>query len=875
MEAVFSESLSRARDSGRLHILWLWLTTFFDVLLSAGPERWNSIFGGPNPQRQTGKNKTMTGKLDSFLQDITYAGRMLAKSPTFTVIAAVTIGLGIGATTTIFSVTNTLLLRPLPGVVKPGELFTAHRVSEDESSFHSFGYSTFKALQEGGATVADLAAYTSFGGSVTSDGEPQVLFGLMVSPNYFNILGVQPAEGRLLIPDDDLPTGDPAVVVLGFGTWKAKFAGDPSIVGRTITLNGRSLTVVGVTEEGFSGHTTLGEMGAYVPLLSQMIFRDETVTESRESLSLETVGRKKPGATLEQVSAAMNQISDELGESGGRRSLAGIDIRQFSNVLALASGPISAFMGLLFAVAGLILMIASVNVANMLLSRASARSREIALRQALGAGRLRIIRQLLTESVALFLMGGTMGIVISFWATGLFEKISLPVELPFSFDFSPDYRVMLFTGLLALATGVVFGLAPALKVSNPNLAVALNSDTSGAGSSGSKLRGAFVVSQVAGTALLLVTAGLFLRSLEGAGSVEVGFDSRNVGVADYDTRLNNYTPSQVRVFFDELERSVAAIPSVVSVGAASILPLSTSNSQATISFPDLEQIPDVGLKRTEIAAVSRGYFEAMRIPVLDGRNFGPADVEGGQDVIIINEEMANQMWPGESPVGRHVGFGSRESPLDVEIVGVVRNGKYRSLGEEPRFMTYRSSAQVPVTQMAIVARTTGDGAEAAALIRGAAKSIDPDLPVAMTGSMKEINGIALIPNKIAATIAMLFGSLGLLLASVGLYGVLSYSVGQRTREMGVRMALGAERSDVRNLVVRGGLKLTVTGLVVGLALAFGVTRFMSSLLYGVSPMDPLTFAGITLILTLVAFVASYVPAKRATETDPMQALRNE
>lgn len=812
--------------------------------------------------------------MENLIQDVKYAARSLAKSPVFVAVAVLTVALGIGATTTIFSVANSLIFRTPNGLRNHEELVTLHRINRDGSTFHSFPFDEYEAYATSDNGLTGLAAYDIFGGSLTSDGDPQILSGQMVTQNYFSILGTRPAMGRFFLPEEDSPGGDPAVVVLSYGTWQNRFGGDSSIIGTDVSLNSRSFTVVGVAEEGFTGHISIAGVGAFIPLSARSLFAEASVGDARKLLSLETIGRMQPGGSVELVQNAADVIWHRLQEElPEEREGQGADVRPYSNLLA-ATGPVSAFMALLLGISGLILMIASLNVASMLLSRASSRRKEIAVRQALGASRSRIVGQLLTESIVLFVVGGGVGIAFSYWTTGILSNVRLPIEVPLVFDFSPDVRVLMFTLALTLGTGLLFGLTPALKASNPNLSTALYSDSAGSGSSGTRLRGSFVGIQVAVSALLLVGAGLLLRGLREAGTVDVGFDPEGVGVVLYDVDVISFNEAQGREFFRGLHERVAGMPGVVSAAAINILPLSLSNAQTALTLPGRPQERGDGIRRSEASIVTPGYFQTMRISLLSGRDFTESDNSSAPNVVIINEEIARRLWPGENAVGKTIGVGSSREPVEVEIIGVVQTSKYRSLGEDPRFMIYRPFNQEYSHEMAVVTRGL-ESTAAVSGIRNVALLLEPDLPSGMFGSLEEINGIVLLPSRMAAFVATLFGSLGIILAGVGLYGLLSYSVSERTREIGIRIALGADSGAVRSMVVRSGMKLTAIGLGAGFALALAATRLMRNLLFGVSPSDPLTFGLIAGFFLLVAFVASYIPAIRATRTDPMEALRYE
>ena len=810
--------------------------------------------------------------METLRQDIAYALRTLRKSPGFTAVAALTIALGIGATTTIFSVANAVLFRAPPGMRDHDRLVTAHRVAQDGSSFHAFSWPNYANYRDGDNGLSGLAAFRTQMFSLARDDEPQIAMGFLVSHNYFDVLGTRPAVGRFFVADEGEISEPKLVAVMGHRLWQRGFDGDSSVIGQTILVNRSPFTIIGVAEEGFSGHATLMDVGLYVPLNSLQALGRRGDLTVREQVSLELVGRLRDGVTVQQAQQAMDLIAEGLAEAHPDANRGqGIDILAYTPMLAGAARATSAFMALLFVVAGVILLIASFNVGGMLLSRASTRGKEMALRLAVGAPRGRLVRQLLTESVVLFLVGGGMGVALTLYTTRLLNAFQLPVPLPVLFDFSPDLRALGFSLGVAFVTGIVFGLAPALYVTKPNLNTTLKEDATTA--TGSRLRSSFVVSQVAGSALLLVGAGLFLRALARADSIELGMDPDNVHVTMLDLSIHNYTNEESLQFYDDLMLRVSSLTNVEAAGMIDLPPLSLGNQVTGFNIEGREQVRDVGSFRTDFARVTPAYFEALRIPLLQGRAFTAADRVGAPEVVIINETVARRVWPGEDAVGKRIQFGSRTAGIDMEVVGVVQTGKYRSVGEEDRFMVYRPYAQDRQREMAIMVRVEGDIAPFTRTMRDVIASLDPALPTEFNTNYRDVMGIALLPNQAAAGLATLFGALGLLLASVGLYGVLAFSVAQRTREIGIRRALGARDSQVRGMILGHGAKLAGIGLAVGFAMAAGVTRLLQGLLFGVSPTDPVAFVGIGVLLMSVALVAAAVPAIRATRTNPVDALR--
>ena len=577
--------------------------------------------------------------------------------------------------------------------------------------------------------------------------------------------------------------------------------------------------------------------------------------------------------SLAQVSEAVNLISDNLRVAHPEDELEyGVDVQPYGPIGRRAFLAAAAFAGFLFVVSGTVLLIACINVGSMLLSRASQRGREVALRMAIGAGRARVVRQLLTESVVLFTFGAIGGILITVYATKLLSAFQLPIDVPITLDFSPDARVLVFTLLVALASGIVFGLAPALQTTKPDLNTILKIGNTGGRS---RLRGVFVVAQVTGSALLLVVAGLFARSLTLAHTVDLGFEPGNVQMMSTELDFHGgYTAEEAAVFYGNVLERVSELPQVESAGLIDWPPVLLGGQSTRYAVAGSGPVDEEDWNETDYAVVTPGYFGTLRIPIVQGRNFGGGDDAGTVMVTIVNQTLARRMWPGESPLGKRIQLGSSDEP-QLEVVGVARDAKYRSLSEEPLTMVYVPYAQWPAADMVLFARYRDEQAAVTTGIRDIVSDLEPGLPVDANAPYEDIMGIALLPNRAAAIMTMIFGALGLLLASLGLYGVLAYTVSRRTREFGVRMALGARVGDIRAQVVRDGVKLVAIGLAIGLTLALPVSFQVRYLLYGISPTDPIAFVGTALLLLAVAVAASYLPARRATRVSPVDALRSE
>jgi predicted permease len=730
----------------------------------------------------------------------------------------------------------------------------------------------FSEYRDAESGLAQVAAIEGFPASLSTGrtGEPEVAIGLATSASYFTVLGTLPAQGRFFLPDeDDAPNANP-VVVLSYQLWEQRFGADPAIIGSTVNLNRTPFTVIGVAEQGFDGHVAAYDVGLWVPIGMRETVLGRDLSNS--STGIVAVGRRAPGWSVGQVAEAATVISPrieatypDIFEDHSLR------VAPYSVMIDEAKGPVTLFMALLLVVTGIVLLIASVNVGSVMLSRAVGRSREVAVRLAVGAGRWRLVRQLLTESVLLFSLGGAAGIVIAIWASHGLSAIQLPVPIPVAFDFSPDWRVLVFTIAIAFGSGTLFGLAPALQATKQDLVSSLKANPGDSVGGRNRLRNSFVIAQVSGSVVLLVAAGMFLRALDRGGQLDLGFDPNGVHVMAVDLALHRYTPEEGRVFYDQLLERAAALPDVESAGMAFMLPLGFGSASSMFTLPGREPVYGDGLRRSYYSVVSGGYYETMRIPIMTGRAFSEADREGTPPVLIVNETAARQFWPGEVALGQPIEWGE----VQYEVVGVAKDGKYASIGEEPQPMVYFAFDQRYGDDASLVVRTPPGAARIDRAVREIALALDPDLPVRVSAPYTQIVGISLLPNRIAAWMALGFGSLGLLLASVGLFGVLAYSVSQRTREIGIRIALGADARDVQGLVIGRGVRLTAIGLGIGCVVAFVGAQGIRGLLFGLSLADPVAFGAIVLVFSFVGLLASYLPARRAVRTDPMTALRQE
>ncbi|MFL6255009.1 MAG: ABC transporter permease [Pyrinomonadaceae bacterium] len=818
----------------------------------------------------------------TLLQDVRYGLRMLARSPGFTLVAVVSLALGIGVNTAVFSLFNAVLIRQLPVVAGQERLVWLRAPSS---------YPDYLDYREQAQSFEGMAAATgSSEFSLTRGGEPEIVRGEFVTANYFDVLGVGAHAGRGFIESEGR---EPArVVVISHQLWRTRFDADASIVGRQVTLNGLGFTVVGVAPEGFFGTEVGLNRELWVPLSTHALLNPpevgrmldegggEDVLQRRHSHWLAVFARLKANVTREQAGAELSAIARRLAEANEGR--VNEEALRRVQLLPLSGGmdpgdreqalPVA---GIVMAVLGLVLLIACANIAGLLVARAAVRRRETAIRQALGAGRARLVRQWLTESVLLSCLGGAAGLLLALWANDV--MISYAAGTPVaSIDLRLDYRVLIFTLLVSIGAGIAFGLAPALQASRLDLVTALKTEDAlaRAGSRRSRLRAAFVTAQVTLSVVLLVCAGLFIRSLLSAHTIDPGFRVERALTVPVDLGLLRYKSEEGRTFYRELLARVAAQPGVESASLVRFAQLGTSFAQGQV-VAEGRSAEGVEGTSTGFNIVGPGYFKTLGTQLVRGRDFNEADREGAPGVAVVNETLAALLWPDEDPLGKRVSFEGAKGPY-LEVVGVARDGKYRSLGDRSRPYIYRPVMQSYEPRMTLVVRTSGaDPRALAGAVREQLRALDPNLPVADVRTLEEQFDLSLLPARIAAWTLGGFGLLALALAAIGIYGVVSYTVAQRTREIGVRMALGAGRADVLRLVIGEGLSVVGGGLALGLLLSFAVTRVLGGFLYGVTASDPLTFVGVPALLGAIALAAGYLPARRAARVDPMVALRYE
>ena len=809
--------------------------------------------------------------METLISDIKYGWRLIVKNPFFSMTVVVVLALGIGANTAIFSVVNAVLLKPLPyqdseQLVMLWQRFPGIGIPKDQN------YTSppeFLDVRRYSTAFSDVAAMQSTGVSIRVGDTPELIPGQRVSANFFKLLGAEAQLGRTFVPEEE-QLGRDTVLVLSHGLWQRRFASDPEIVGRAINANGRSYTVIGVAPPGFRD--------PWVPnaeMWTPLAFTEQQLTQ-RGNHFLSVVARIQPSLTLEQARADMDRVTAQIKEENTFYTT--FEYKVLINpLLDEYVGDIRPALLLLMGSVGLVLLIACTNVANLLLVRASAREREIGIRAALGAGRRRLVRQMLTESMLLVAAGTVAGIVLA--RVGVFLlNAAAQQSFPRLADASLDLSTLAFTAVIAAGTGAVFALIPAVQGSRGVSAESLKGGARGSTTGGSRLRlrRALVTAEVALSLLLLVGAGLLIKSFMRLQQVDGGFDPQGVLTMQVALPQARYSqPEQIRSFFRELSSRVAVIPGVSTVGAVSLLPLSGAGTSGTVTLDNPAVDPESPPEADQRIATP-GYFEAMDIRIVRGRTFEEADNETAAPVAIIDESLAEKFWPNEDPIGRRIKRGGQQSTSPwTTIVGVVRHVRYRTLEEPSRVQVYWPHAQVPSFFMSLTVKTELDPQSLTRTIQSEVASLDPDQPVSLVRTMEELTATSVLRRRLTMTLLTLFAAIALVLAAVGIYGVISYWVTQRSQEIGIRMALGAHRLHVLKLVIGQSMSVLLIGVLLGLAGAFALTRLMAGLLYEVSATDAATFVAYSAGLALVGLVASYVPARRATQVNPITALREQ
>ena len=822
--------------------------------------------------------------MDNTLQDLRYALRLFLKSPGLTASAVLALALGIGANSAIFSVVNGVLLRPLAGVAEPDQLVTIEGTQNGRPA--NSRYPDYVDYRDNNSSLAGLAAHCPTPLSF-NNGTPERLRGDLVSGNYFAVLGVKPALGRLITPEDDDQPGSHAVAVLGYGFWRRAFGSEPTVIGQGIKLNGYDFTIIGVAPRDFAGTETGGSYDVWIPIKMQVQAMPRTMGRNwfndRSAGWLGLFGRLKPKVSVEQAQAELATIAQELEQTYPMTN-SGRGVSVLSG-LGLSSGDrasLGRLLTLLLAAVMLLLLIACSNVSNLLLLRATSRTREIAVKQALGATRGRLIRQLLTEGLMLSFVAGGLGLLLAPWSAELILAFQEPAYGLSGVNITTDARVLIFTAAISIVTAVAFGLAPAIRASRVDLVTSLKDGAPSSGHRKSRLQSNLVIAQIALSLVLLIGAGLAVRTMRAALSIDRGFDSEKMVLMSMDLTIRGYLPAKGQSFYEDLIKRVDALPGVVSSSLAKTVPPNDWSDRLSVFLPGEEPPLDLLRARSDLGIrvdanrIAPNYFRTLGIPILVGREFTDGDRAGAIPVGIINEKLANRLWPGETAVGKllAVPFWDETRP-PIQIIGVAGDTKHRSLLADMPMLIYLPELQAYDGRATLVARTNGDPKDLIPAIRDVVAELDKDLNLFAVKTMAEQIDSTLWQQRIAAGLIGVFGLLALGLSAIGIYGVISHSVAQRTREIGIRMALGADARGVRRMILRQGLILAMTGVLVGLAAAFALTRLMSSLLYGVSSTDTITYVVSSIVLVGVALGACIVPARRATKVDPMIALRCE
>ena len=819
--------------------------------------------------------------METLAKDLRFAFRMLIKSPGFTLIAVLALGLGIGANTAIFSVFNGMLWRPLP-VKDPQQLVAVAIKSRTVDFPLNLSYPDFLDFRQLKTVFSDLLVYTPSPVSVEADGRPERAWVEMVSGNYFSMLGLEAVRGRTFAPNEGWVLGKDPLIVLGYKYWRRRFGGDASVIGRAVQVNNHPFTIIGIAPERYRGAYYFLEPDFYLPLTTINLLDPAAADylNKRDDTGLRVLGRLQPGVTPAQAMAAAEPIEQRLAKEFP-------DSHKDSSLLVLPElgarpepglgGFMSTAVIVFMLLVGLVLLIACANVANLILARANARRKEIATRTALGASRWRMMRQLLTESILLALCGGIAGLLFARWAAMALMSIRIPTDLPLRlFDLRMDWRIFGFSFFAAAMTGVVAGLVPAIQASRTDLADTLKAGgRSGASEGHHRFRNALVVAQVAVSLLLLACAGFFIRSLQNSAHVDMGFRVDHTLMLNVDLGLQGYSEERGQQFYKQVAERVKALPGVRNAAIASYIPMGYDASLVNV-FPDGQVVDEKSKIETAFYDIADPqYFRTTGVPVIEGREFTEADTASAPKVAIVNDTFAKKIWPGQDPVGKI--FRTEKSGPPIQVVGLTHTGKYLFLYESPQLYAYFPVAQKYFSGATLFVYSAGDPGQLVSAVREQISQLDGSLPVYDIITMDDHvrYGKPLLPARLGAMLVGAFGLLGLILASVGVYGVISYSVSQRTQEIGIRTALGAQRSNVLAMVLRQGMSMALIGTAVGIVLAFLLFRGLRTVLYGVQSTDLATLAAVSALLLTVAFFASYVPALRATKVDPVVALRNE
>ncbi|MGA9482039.1 MAG: ABC transporter permease [Candidatus Acidiferrales bacterium] len=819
--------------------------------------------------------------METLLQDIRYGVRTLAKNPGFMIVAIITLALGIGVNTAIFSMVDAFLLRPLP-VNNPSQITVLAFQQQHQRQQTQFSTADYRDIQKQTSGVfSDVFGYVFGMDGLGVDGKADRIMTNYVSGNYFAAVGIKPALGRFILPSEgDVLNADP-VMVLSYAYWQTHFGADPQIVGRKVSVDGHPVTIVGVAPKGFEGVYPILKVQGYLPLgMIAIEGQPSDFMTNHQLRGMPVLARLRPGITLAQAQAALAVVSQRLSQDHPDSDkdmtvLAYPELRARPN--PDPNNTVLTVGGLFLGLAGMVLLLACVNVANILLVRATVREREMAIRAALGAARIRLIRQLLTESIVLALLGGVAGMLLGFWGSSALGSINIQTDLPINFDFGFDWRVFAYATAAALVTGIVVGIVPAVRASRGNLSAILHEGGRGVVGGKNRLRTTLVVAQVAGSLMLLVIAGLFTRSLSKAQRTDLGFDPNHVVNLVMDPNEIGYNQAQTRDFYKSLLARVGTLPGVVSASAANSTPMGYYNNGDSLLIDGYQAPPGEPAPSSLYATISGDYFRTMGISLLRGRTFTDADGENAQYVAIVSNEMAKKFWPNTDPIGHHFRMAT-DDKHSIEVVGVTGDARFQGVTGpiNPMFYVPFVQHQLGNSLQILQLRTAGAAETMIPEVERVIESLAPQLPLfdvqTMNRALDTLNGMLFY--KIGAVLAAVLGFLGLVLAIVGVYGVVSYAATQKTHEIGVRMALGAQPLDILGMIFREGFLIVAVGLAVGIAGALAASRIVGSFLT-VSAHDPVTYALVTGVLACVALAACFIPARRAMRVDPMVALRYE
>jgi predicted permease len=819
--------------------------------------------------------------METLLQDIRYGVRMLLKNPGFMIVAVITLALGIGANTAIFSMVDAFLLRPLP-VADPAQITVLAFQQKHGNFLTQFSLADYRDIRDQSTSAfSDVFAYQFGLDGLSVDGKADRVMTNYVSGNYFTALGLKPALGRLILPSEGDVAGADPVMVLGYSYWQTRFGGDPGIVGRKVSVDGHPITIIGVAPKGFVGVYPILSVQGYLPMgMATIAGNPSDFMTNRQVRNVPLLARLRPGASLQQAQAVLGVVSQRLAQEYPEAHK-DLSVVAFPELRARPNpdpnNTVLVVGGLFLGLSVMVLLLACVNVANILLVRATVREREMAIRAALGAARVRLIRQLLTESVLLALLGGVAGILLGYWGSSALGSVNMQTDLPLHFDFGLDWRVFGFASAAALLTGIIVGIVPAVRASRGNLSAILHEGGRGVVGGKNRLRGTLVVVQVAGSLMLLIIAGLFTRSLAQAQRTDLGFKPDHVLNLLMDPNEIGYNQAQTRDFYKNLLQRVRALPGVVSASTANATPMGYYNNFDSLTIEGYQPPPGQPAPASLYNTVSTDYFQTMGISLLRGRNFTETDDENTQYVAIVSEAMAKQYWADKDPMGRQFQM-TTDPKHSLVVIGIAKDIRFNGLTGpfSPMFYAPFLQHQAGNSLQTVQLRTAGVPETMIPETEHIIESLAPQLPIfdvqPMSQALNTLNG--LLFYKIGAVLAALLGMLGLVLAIVGVYGVVSYAATQKTHEIGVRMALGAQPADILKMIFREGLLIVGIGLVVGIAGALAAGQVVASFLT-VSARDPVTYVIVTAILMIVALSACFIPARRAMRVDPMVALRYE